>query len=164
MKLLDTTAVKQKIQRIAYQIAENNHQYDEIILAGINNSGYNLAKQFEKHLKKIIETKVSVNRIRLNPANPNQHEITVEQALGDLRNKTIIIVDDVANTGRTIFYAIKPLLDLLPHRIEVAVLVDRKHKHFPIQVDYVGMSLATTLKDNIRVKLEGNDNMEVYLE
>jgi pyrimidine operon attenuation protein/uracil phosphoribosyltransferase len=164
MKLLDNTAVKQKIQRISYQIAENNYQHDEIILAGINNSGYSLAKQFEKHLKKIVDTKVSINRIKLNPANPVNHPISIENPIGELRNKAIIIVDDVANTGRTIFYAFKPFIDLLPFKIEVAVLVDRKHKHFPIQVDYVGMSLATTLKDNIRAELSDADNMEVYLD
>lgn len=164
MKLLDNVAVKQKIQRISYQIAENNYQHDEIILAGINNSGYNLAKLFEKHLKKIIDTKISVNRIRLNPAKPTENPITIDNPLNDLRNKVIIIVDDVANTGRTIFYAFRPFVEILPYKIEVAVLVDRKHKHFPIQVDYVGMSLATTMKDNIRVELSDTDNMEVYLD
>ncbi|HRD06713.1 MAG TPA: phosphoribosyltransferase family protein, partial [Saprospiraceae bacterium] len=73
-------------------------------------------------------------------------------------------VDDVANTGRTIFYACKPLMDLLPSKIEVAVLVDRKHKQFPINVDYVGLSLATTLKENISVKILGVDEMEVHLD
>lgn len=164
MKLLNNIAVKQKIQRIAFQIAENNYQHDEIMLIGINNSGYNLAKQFEKHLKKIIDTTISVNRIRLNPASPTTNPVTIENPLGELRNKVIILVDDVANTGRTIFYAFKPFIDILPYKIEVAVLVDRKHKHFPIQVDYVGMSLATTLKENIRVELSDAVNMEVYLD
>lgn len=63
----------------------------------------------------------------------------------DLKDKALIIVDDVANTGRTIFYAFKPILDVLPKKVEVAVLADRTHKSFPIRVDYVGLSLATTL-------------------
>ena len=73
-------------------------------------------------------------------------------------NKVIIIVDDVANTGRTIFYAIKPLLDILPKKVEVAVLVDRTHKAFPIRVDYYGISLATTLRENIDVQIVGKEN------
>jgi len=72
-------------------------------------------------------------------------------------------VDDVSNTGRTLFYAVKPLLGVLPRRVEVAVLVDRKHKLFPIQPDYVGLSLYTTLKDNIEVTLEG-PSLSVHLE
>ena len=83
--------------------------------------------------------------------------------MGDLKSKVLIIVDDVANTGRTIFYAFQPLLALLPSKLQVAVLVDRKHKSFPIEVDYVGLSLATTMKENIVVKLTGDEGMEVHL-
>ena len=66
-----------------------------------------------------------------------------------------IIVDDVANTGRTIFYAFKPLLEVLPKKVEVAVLINREHKSFPIKVDYQGLSLATTVQENIEVNIKG---------
>ncbi|MFN8318739.1 MAG: phosphoribosyltransferase family protein [Saprospiraceae bacterium] len=164
MIILNDGAVKQKIQRLAYQIAENNFEQDEIILAGINNNGYGFARLLEKKLKKIIDTQISIRRVRLNPANPLASEVVFEPKLDDLASKAVIIVDDVANTGRTIFYACKPLMDLLPSKIEVAVLVDRKHKQFPINVDYVGLSLATTLKENISVKILGVDEMEVHLD
>jgi len=164
MVILNDGAVKQKIQRLAYQIAENNFEQDEIILAGINNNGYGFARLLEKKLKKIIDTQISIRRVRLNPANPLASEVVFEPKLDDLSSKAVIIVDDVANTGRTIFYACKPLMDLLPSKIEVAVLVDRKHKQFPINVDYVGLSLATTLKENISVKILGVDEMEVHLD
>lgn len=164
MVILNDGAVKQKIQRLAYQIAENNFEQDEIILAGINNNGYGFARLLEKKLKKIIDTQISIRRVRLNPANPLASEVVFEPKLDDLASKAVIIVDDVANTGRTIFYACKPLMDLLPSKIEVAVLVDRKHKQFPINVDYVGLSLATTLKENISVKILGVDEMEVHLD
>ena len=84
----------------------------------------------------------------------------IEQVAG----KVVIIVDDVANTGRTIYYAIKPLLDTLPKKVEVAVLVDRKHKSFPIQSDYVGLSLATTLKENIDVQIREVQEWAVFLK
>ena len=164
MIILNDGAVKQKIQLLAYQIAENNFEQDEIILAGINNNGYGFARLLEKKLKKIIDTQISIRRVRLNPANPLASEVVFEPKLDDLASKAVIIVDDVANTGRTIFYACKPLMDLLPSKIEVAVLVDRKHKQFPINVDYVGLSLATTLKENISVKILGVDEMEVHLD
>ena len=73
-------------------------------------------------------------------------------------------MDDVANTGRTLFYAIKPLLDILPARVEIAVLVDRKHKSFPMQVDYVGLSLATTMNNNIQVDILKTRDWAVHLE
>ncbi|MBL7781855.1 MAG: phosphoribosyltransferase, partial [Saprospiraceae bacterium] len=79
------------------------------------------------------------------------------------RNKSIILVDDVANTGRTIFYAVQPLLAVVPRKVEVAVLVDRKHKSFPIKADYVGLSLATTLLENIDVRIREVERMEVNL-
>ena len=72
-------------------------------------------------------------------------------------------MDDVANTGRTIFYAIKPLLDILPKKVEVAVLVDRTHKAFPIRVDYYGISLATTLKETINVEIRKKKERAVFL-
>ncbi len=164
MRILDEQAIKQKITRLAFQIAENNFQYGEIILAGINNNGYGFAKLLEKSIKKVIDTKITTRRLKLNPANPLAHPIEFDIKPDDIRSKVVIIVDDVANTGRTIFYAFKPLMEDLPHKIEVAVLVDRKHKLFPIQVDYVGLSLATTLKENITVKLSGVDEMEVHLD
>ncbi|MEM9823754.1 MAG: phosphoribosyltransferase family protein, partial [Bacteroidota bacterium] len=99
----------------------------------------------------------------LSPANPREKEIEIEMPLKQLVNKVIIIVDDVANTGRTIFYATKPLLTILPKKVEVAVLVDRKHKSFPIKVDYVGLSLATTMGENIDVKIKDPNEQVVYL-
>jgi pyrimidine operon attenuation protein / uracil phosphoribosyltransferase len=164
MKILDQQEIKQKIRRIAMQIAENNFQFPEIILAGINNNGYGFAKLLEKELKKIIETKISTRHLRLDAANPLSKPITFDEKPENIKSKVVIIVDDVANTGRTIFYAFKPLMEDLPSKIEVAVLVDRKHKIFPVSVDYMGMSIATTMKENIIVKLINVDEMEVHLE
>ena len=87
----------------------------------------------------------------------------MELAADKLANRSIIIVDDVANTGRTIFYAFKPILDILPKKVEVAVLVDREHKSFPIKVDYLGLSLATTLKEDIDVDISNPADFAVYL-
>jgi pyrimidine operon attenuation protein / uracil phosphoribosyltransferase len=164
MKILDEKSIKNKIQRIAYQIAEHNYQSEEIILAGINNNGHAFAKLIEKSLKKIIEVKISVARIKLSPANPLSTPIEMTPKIEGLEKKAVIIVDDVANTGRTIFYAFKPFMDHMPAKIEVAVLVDRKHKYYPVQVDYVGLSIATTLRQNINVKFTSTDEMEVYLD
>ena len=163
VKLLDDRQIKQKIKRLAIQILENNFGEKEIILAGINNNGMGFAKMIHKHLKKLSDTKFTLTRIQLSPANPVQTEVEIGLPLKDIENKVIIIVDDVANTGRTIFYAIKPLLNILPKKIEVAVLVDRQHKSFPIKVDYKGLSLATTLHEDIDVQILGVKKEAVFL-
>ena len=163
MKILDHREIKQKIKRLAIQMLEHNYNEEEIVLAGINNNGTAFAKILQQELEAITKIPVKLTRIRLNPADPVQQEISLEMSSTELNGRSVIIVDDVANTGRTIFYAFKPILNILPRKVEVAVLVDRKHKSFPIQVDYLGLSLATTLKENIEVDINNADDYAVFL-
>lgn len=155
MKILSESQIRQKIKRLAIQILENNTDVSEIILAGINNKGYEFAQLLKNELSAYSKPSVSLVRLKLNPADPLSNEITIEPTQIQLTKKSIIVVDDVANTGRTLFYAMDPLLKVLPRKVEVAVLVDRKHKSFPIQVDYVGLSLFTTMDENIEVNMTG---------
>jgi pyrimidine operon attenuation protein/uracil phosphoribosyltransferase len=99
----------------------------------------------------------------LNPADPLSSKVNIKTPLEELKGKVVIVVDDVANTGRTVFYACKPILETLPKKLETVVLVDRMHKSFPIKVDYVGISLATTLMENIDVRISDKEEMSVYL-
>ena len=164
MKILNSTQIRQKINRLAIEILENNYAEKSIVLAGINNNGLGFAKLLMKAIQKISEVEIILANISLNPAKPTSDAVNIDVDEAVFRNKVVIIVDDVANTGRTIFFAFKPFLDILTKKVEVAVLVDRKHKSFPIKVDYVGLSLATTLKDNIIVKLGAERSREVHLE
>lgn len=164
MKILSDTKINQKISRLAIEILENNYTEKVIVLAGINNNGLGFAKLLMKAINKISEVEVILASINLNPAKPTSDEVSINIEESVFKNKVVIIVDDVANTGRTIFFAFKPFLDILTKKVEVAVLVDRKHKSFPIKVDYVGLSLATTLKENIKVKLGASKEREVWLE
>ena len=163
MKILNQRQIEQKIRRLAFEIVENNYGESTIILAGINNNGMTFARMLMEALLTISEQEIILTRVQLNPADPLDSEVLLEMPIEDVRDKVIIIVDDVANTGRTIFYATKPLMETLPKKIEVAVLVDRTHKSFPIQVDYVGLSLATTLLENIDVKIRSVKEFGVYL-
>ncbi|MDG1718056.1 MAG: phosphoribosyltransferase family protein [Saprospiraceae bacterium] len=164
MKILEQGQIKQKIKRLAVEIVEQNFGISEIIFAGINNNGLGFAKLLIKEVKKLTGSTITLCQITLNPAKPVAEEAEVSLSSSELKNKTVIIVDDVANTGRTLFYAFKPFMGILVKKMQVAVLVDRKHKSFPIQVDYVGLSLATTLNDNIDVKIIGVDELEVCLD
>ncbi len=164
MKLLDQRQIKQKIKRLAYEILEHNYKEKELIFVGINNTGTRFAQMLVSELSTLTEMKLSQTRLQINPAAPLDSEIVIEKPLSELKNKVVILVDDVANTGRTLFYAFKPLLEILPKKIEVAVLIDRKHKSFPVKVDYKGMTLATTFDENIDVKIEQSENQAVYLK
>lgn len=165
MQILTDRQIRQKIRRIAIEILERNYGEPEIILAGLNNNGLGFAKFLEAELLPLTpeNTRITLTQIRLNPANPVEYEPVVDLSAEALRNKSIIIVDDVANTGRTIFYAVQPLLKVVPKKVEVAVLVDRQHKSFPVKADYVGLSLATTLRDDIDVQIRNVAEMAVYL-
>jgi pyrimidine operon attenuation protein/uracil phosphoribosyltransferase len=165
MQILTDRQIRQKIRRIAIEILERNYGESEIILAGLNNNGLGFANLLLAELQAVAskETTFVLTRIRLNPANPVEYEPEVELPADRLRGKSIVIVDDVANTGRTIFYAVQPLLKVVPKKVEVAVLVDRQHKLFPIKTDYVGLSLATTLRDDIDVRIRDVSEMAVYL-
>jgi len=163
MKILNQEQIQQKIKRLAIEILENNFEEEELILAGINNTGLGFARMLLEELLKITEIPITLTRIRLNPAAPLSREILIEMPAEQLFGKAIIVADDVANTGRTIFYAMKPILSILPKKVEVAVLVDRTHKSFPVKVDYFGLSLATTLMDDIDVQIQDVEEMAVFL-
>jgi len=164
MEILPGNKIKEIIRRMAIQIAENNLDAKKVFLAGINNNGYNFAKMLGKEIKNQKHLDVELIQIKLDPANPLGSDIVLSVESKNLKNKVVIIVDDVANTGRTVFYALKPFMDVLAKKLEVAVLVNRKHMSFPIAVDYVGLSLATTMKENIVVELKGVKASRVVLE
>lgn len=163
MLILDDRQIRQKIRRLAIEIVENNYEEPEIILAGINNKGMAFAQLLYAELTAISKQKITLSHLRINPASPLSSDIKLDLDSQQLEGKTIIVVDDVANTGRTIFYACKPLLETLPKKVEVAVMVDRTHKSFPVKVDYYGMSLATTLLEHIDVQIPDNQDFGVYL-
>ncbi len=158
IQLMDNNRVQHTIKRLALEIAENNYQQEKIYIAGINNNGMNLARLIIQAMSdlQLHQFDIELLNIRLNPAKPLEKEITISSDIHLLENQTIIIVDDVANSGRTLYYALKPLLQIIPSKVEIAVLVERQHRLFPVRADYVGLSLATTLLENIVVQLQEN--------
>lgn len=154
MLLLDSRQIAEKTKRIAIQILEQNFDEPEIYLLGVNANGFGFAEMIQAQMLPLTQQKVMLRRITMSPAHPTKHPIEIDD-LDSLNGKVLVLIDDVANTGRTLFYAMKPLLDILPKKIQAAVMVDRKHKAFPIFVDYVGQTLATTFQQNIVVKIVG---------
>ena len=163
MKILNHHKIYQKVQRIAIEIVERNYEETELFLLGINNNGMAFAQMLAKRLQEISPLTIHLHNIRLSPADPLANPINIDLEVNELNGKVVVLVDDVSNTGRTLHYATKPLLETLPKKIEVAILVDRTHKTFPIQADYVGLALATTLKENIDVHIREVEEFAVYL-
>jgi pyrimidine operon attenuation protein / uracil phosphoribosyltransferase len=163
MRILSDSDVKTIIKRLSVQILES-HLYDEdCFLLGINTKGYHIASLIHQELESRKRGVFHLISISINPANPILSPIEIAYPVEKLQGAKIILVDDVANTGRTLWYAAKPLFTILPNSIEALVLVDRTHKKFPMHVNYVGKSLATTAQDNIELILDGN-TMEAFLE
>ena len=159
--LLSASDIKKKIERISYEILEDCDEENGLIIAGITGSGYKFAEKISKQLKKFSAINIRLCSITVNKQNPVTNKIECSIGVEEFAGKTVIIADDVANTGRTLFYAMKPLMDVAPKKIQVAVLVDRKHKQFPIAADYVGLLLSTNMHEHVTVEFA--DEAAVYL-
>ena len=159
-KILNTDQIKKIVKRIAYQIQENNLEYSEIILVGVYNNGYMLAKIIEKELKQISKSSIELISIKINKKNPLD-KIDLDCKKEYLKNKSIILIDDVLHTGRTLIYCVKHLLDMSPRNFNTVVLVDRNHKKFPIKVDFKGISLSTSMSEHVEVVFEKNESYVV---
>ncbi|MEM6397843.1 MAG: phosphoribosyltransferase family protein [Bacteroidota bacterium] len=158
MHLLDHRQINAKVKRLAMEIMEYNADEEELYLIGINNRGLELAERFQRELASHGMENTHLWNVRLSPADPLAEPAELENPIEGLAGKAILLVDDVANTGRTLFYALLPLLKVLPKKIEVAVLVDREHKSFPVHVTYVGLQLSTTIGDNVLVEFGQKDH------
>ena len=160
-KILDYHLVKKKIRRISLQIIESNSIDDEIIIAGIENNGYIIAKKICNEIKKISEKKIQLCCIKIDKKNPRK-EITVSLVEEQYENKSVVIVDDVLNSGSTLMYAVKYFLDTKLKKLKTAVLVDRNHKKYPIKADYKGLSLSTSIQNHVEVSINDNE-INAYL-
>jgi Pyrimidine operon attenuation protein/uracil phosphoribosyltransferase len=159
--ILDEGTVARKLQRIAYEIVENNLDEQEIILAGIKDNGSAIARNIQQLLQQISSIQTDLIEISLDKKAPK--EIHLSKSL-DFTGKVIVVVDDVANSGKTMLYAIKPFLAYLPKKVQTLALVERTHKTYPINTDYVGLSVATTLQEHIFVEVKGDTVTGAYLE
>jgi pyrimidine operon attenuation protein/uracil phosphoribosyltransferase len=161
--ILDKTQIQQKINRIAYQILEDNLNEKEIVLAGIWDRGYKLALRLEQKLQEISELKVIMLRVDLEKQNS---KLVAKTDLDESRwrNKVVILVDDVLNSGKTLAYGLGVFLNTPHKKIRTVVLVDRSHKIFPIATDFVGLKMATVLKEHVDVIMDvPNEEDSVYL-
>ncbi len=159
--ILDKPRIDSKLRRMAYEIWERNAEENEVTIIGIEKGGKTVADHLGKLLQEISPLTVTVLAVTINKKNPLNHALDFED---NLNGKSIVIVDDVANSGKTIMYSLHALLSYDLKKVMVAVLVDRSHKSFPIASDIVGLSLATTLQEHIEVEIKNGEITSVYLQ
>jgi pyrimidine operon attenuation protein / uracil phosphoribosyltransferase len=170
-RILDEREIKRATTRIAHEILERNKGADDLVLVGIAARGDDLARRLAAGILEIEGTKVPVgvlditfyrDDIGLRAEAPEVHETRIDFDVGD---RTVVLVDDVLFTGRTIRSALDALIDFgRPRQIQLAVLVDRGHRELPIRADYVGKNVPTRADQAVRVLLvevDGEDAVEV---
>lgn len=150
--ILDAAAMELRLNRMATQMLEQNVEAEKIVLIGLHDRGYYIAEGLKAKLERLGAT-VELAGIRIDKENALAHPIVLEGESASLAGQTIILVDDVASSGKTMFYALQTLVNIPIKKLQVAVLVDRQHKAFPIAPDFVGFSLSTTLQEHIYVEI-----------
>ncbi|HXB07240.1 MAG TPA: phosphoribosyltransferase family protein [Puia sp.] len=161
--ILTQAVAGKKLRRMAYEILENNAGERHLILAGIRESGSVIARNIQRHLQEIAGSRLSTRLIEISLDKKKPGPVTLSETL-PFDDAVIIIIDDVAMSGKTLLYAMKPFLEFHPRKIESLVLVERSHKAFPIQPDYKGLSLSTTLQEHIYVEADGDSVKGAWLE
>jgi pyrimidine operon attenuation protein/uracil phosphoribosyltransferase len=170
-KLLDAEDIRRALTRIAHEVIERDKGAADVVLVGIANRGDHLARRLATEIQRIEGTEVRVgvlditfyrDDIGLKTEAPEVHETRIPF---DISGTTVVLVDDVLFTGRTIRAAMDALMDFgRPRRIQLAVLVDRGHRELPIRADFVGKNVPTRRADDVRVlvtELDGDDAVVV---
>jgi len=155
-KILTSLQIEQKINRMAYEILEINYQEKEIVILGIEDGGFKLAGLLAMKVQTIQDIQIDLFSIYVNKEDLFSETPFIRNVNNSLQNKHIILVDDVGNSGATLFHALQTIYPLHPLSIHVAVLIDRTHKKFPIKADIIGLDLATTMTNHIHVVFDEN--------
>ncbi|MBA42043.1 MAG: phosphoribosyltransferase [Flavobacteriaceae bacterium] len=149
-KILNNLQIKKKIKRISLQIIESNNSEEEIVIAGIEKNGFIISKKISDEIENNSDIKVKLCKIIIDKKNPRK-KISTSLKLEDYHNKSMVLIDDVLNSGSTLIYAVRHFLDTDIKKIKTAVLVDRNHKKFPIKADFKGLSLSTSIQNHVEV-------------
>lgn len=159
--IFDAKRIEDSTLRVAYQIYEANFDYTSIYLAGIADNGLVYAERLKSCLAAISSLEIILVELSMdkeNPLNTLKSSINIK----DLEHQSVVVVDDVLNTGSTLMHAVKYLLAVPLAQLNTAVMVNRNHKKYPIKADFKGVSLSTSVNEHISVKFEG-ENAGIYL-
>ena len=160
--ILNSVQIHQRIKRIAYQIYENNSEEKEVVIAGIIGNGYIFAEKLVAVLSEISDIKVHICLVTIDKKNP-LNPITTSLSVDEYANKSLVLVDDVLNSGTTLIYGVKHFLNVPLKRFKTAVLVDRNHKKYPVKADFKGVSLSTSIKEHVKIDFSKEDALAYLL-
>ena len=152
-EILNHQDIVNKIRRIAYQILESHINEQDLIIAGIEENGYALAILIKKELENISELRLQLCSVKIDK-NELLKPITTSVDQNSYRNKSVVLVDDVLNSGGTLMYGVKHFLNVNLKQFKTAVLINRNHKKYPIKADYKGISLSTSLNEHVTVQIK----------
>lgn len=159
---MDQSAARVKLSRMALEIAEKlSHSDLPVVLLGVAPGGSILARQFLPLLQSHLPQVLDIVEVGLNKSLPEAVNISTNLSL---TQKHVVLIDDVANSGKTLLYALKPVLAFQPASITTLVLVERMHRTFPVKPDVVGMSVSTTPQQHIEVETNGQEVLGVSVQ
>lgn len=171
--IMDETAIRRALTRIAHEIVEKNKGIDDCVIVGIRTRGVYLANRVAERIGEIEGKPVPVRELDITQYRDDRLEaaasaVEMSAPLGELagkqlstKDKVIILFDDVLYTGRTIRAAMDALMDCgRPRSIQLAVLVDRGHRELPIRPDYIGKNVPTSKQEEIEVSLSEIDSLD----
>ncbi|HRP52085.1 MAG TPA: phosphoribosyltransferase family protein [Fluviicola sp.] len=163
MKLvLNQHQIEQKIMRLSHEILENTYGIPELFIGGITGNGEVFAQQICSIIQKNSPQIVHYFKIELDKDQPLSHEISCSIDTNLFAEKTVILVDDVINSGTTMQYGVLKILEKPVRSVKTVALVDRLHRRYPIKCDFVGMTLTTTLGERVEV-MPSNGSLEAFL-
>jgi pyrimidine operon attenuation protein/uracil phosphoribosyltransferase len=158
--ILTNEQIQNKTRRIAYQIYETNSDEKEIIIAGISGNGFVFAQNIAAILKTISDLRVTICEVTIDKKRPLINIVT-NLDTGEYKDKSLVLVDDVLNSGTTLIYGIKHFLEVPLKKFKTAVLVNRNHKKYPVKADFKGISLSTSLREHVSVVFSAKDSYAI---
>ncbi|MCB9246160.1 MAG: phosphoribosyltransferase [Flavobacteriales bacterium] len=160
--LLTHKQILQKINRMAWQVHEAHVKAPKIVLIGIVGKGTIVCDLLAEKLREITDKEIAVDVIKIDKVAPDPDHLWLVHDT-DLKGQHVVLVDDVLNSGRTMIYAAIPILQRTPKSLFTCVLANRDYKSFPVNPNFVGISLSTTRQEHITFDPSEPDNMKVFL-
>jgi pyrimidine operon attenuation protein/uracil phosphoribosyltransferase len=160
--IFDHATMARKLRRIAHQLLEEHHREESLVLVGVAPRGALLAQRLAERLLAIApELHIDLAELRLDKDHPHAAPVNISIDREALHDRVVVLVDDVLMSGRTLMHAAAYLVQVPLKKLTTVVLVDRRHRTFPIRADIVGLTLSTTVQDHITVEFGAEDT--VYL-
>lgn len=165
-QVMSAQDMRRAVTRIAHEILEHNRGMDGLVLVGIRTRGAPLAQRLADRIQELEGTQIpvavlDVGLYRDDLTSRSRPLVRSSQVPVDINGRTVVLVDDVIFTGRTIRAALDALIDLgRPRAVQLAVLLDRGHRELPIRPDYVGKNVPTSSKEEVKVRVEEVDGLD----